>query len=164
MENHFVQFSVAISKLNKCIQKLKAAGMQMLDMKAVHTLCLYQLLCQDGMTSSQIGASCDLDAALVSRILSELTARDMIRKEGAPERYNARYYLTPAGEAVARYIQGSTRAIQEAVSSKIPQEDLDIFYRVLYQLADSFGAAAADPGALLKPQSEKMFSQPETER
>lgn len=139
MEDRFIQFSVEVSKLNKQIQKLKTQGMQLFDMKAVHTLCLYQLMLHpNGMHFSQLAETCDLDSALVSRILSKLTANGTVRKEGAPGKYNAQYFLTDKGIAVGEQIRGIVHSIQDEADRNIEKEDLMTFYRVLHQLLENF--------------------------
>lgn len=152
MENHFVEFNLAVSRLNKQLQKLKTAGMGTLDLKGGHALCLCQLTRQPGMTPSQIGEACDLDAALVSRLLGDLTARKMLRREGAPERYHVRYYPTPAGLQAAERISCATDAIQTAANRDITAQDMETFYRVLHSLLDNFDEILQNPYPLFQPE------------
>jgi len=155
LEEHFISFSVTISRLNKLIQKLKTEGMKLFDMKAAHTLCLYQLLFHNGSSFSELAVNCDLDPALVSRILSELTENGMVRKEGKPGKYNARYYLTKSGQEISSQIREIINSIQLKANINISPEDLTVFYHVLYQLLDNFEDMAS--------KTEELFQNNEKE-
>lgn len=135
MEDNFILFSTAVSRLNKQIQALKTDGMQIFGLKAVHTVCMYQLLEQpQGMSFSEVQEACDLDQALVSRILAKLTAIGMVVKEGEPGKYNARYRLTRSGERIALHIRDVVREIQLAADAGITPEELETFYSVMNKL------------------------------
>lgn len=152
MADRFIQFSVAISKLNKQIQKLKTDGMQYFDLKGTHTLCLYQLLEHpEGMSFSQVAAGCDLDQALVSRTLAVLTQKELVEKSGLPGKYNALYRLTPKGEAVVQQIRSIISQIQTLADQGITSEDLSVFYRVLYRLLANFQDMADHSAPLFSP-------------
>lgn len=139
MQDNFVQFSMAVSRLNKQIQQMKTNGMQLFGLKAVHTVCMYQLLDRpDGMSFSEVQEACDLDQALVSRILSKLTAIGMVLKNGEPGKYNARYHLTRSGEKVALQIRDVVGQIQVRADAGIDPRELEIFYKVLNQLQTNF--------------------------
>ena len=139
MPDRFLEFTIAISKLNKLIQKVKADGMSMFQLKGVHTICLYQLIGEkDGMTFSQIASACDLDSALISRSLNELVSNELIEKLGKPGKYNARYCLTAEGERVALEIKEIIESVQTAVDVGITDAELDVFYKVLFTLIQNF--------------------------
>lgn len=140
MHDRFVEFTIAISKLNKLINKIKSEGMKKkFDLKGVHTLCLYRLMsCDDGLTSAEISESCDLDPALVSRTLSELSKRDLIKKEGQPGKYHARYYLTEKGRQISLELKPIIQSIQKYADTGISEEELAVFYAVLKKLSNNF--------------------------
>ena len=145
MEDRFIPFSVSLSRLGKLVQKLKTEGMQMFGLKAGHTLCLYQLMLHgEKMSFSELAEVCDLDPAMVSRVLGDLVELGMVYKEGKPGKYNAQYCLTTPGLETARQIRGMIRLVQERVDEGIPEEDLEIFYRVMYQLLANFEEIAGD--------------------
>ena len=157
MEDRFIPFSVAVSKLNKQIQRLKTEGMQLFGMKAVHTLCLYQLMLHpEGMNFSEVAESCDLDPALVSRILSRLTASGMVRKDGAPGKYNARYFLTAEGEKTSLQIRGIVHAVQAQADSGIDEGELATFYKVLHQLLSNFEAITGRTDTVFQCEKETV--------
>lgn len=145
MEDRFVKFSINIAKLHKLIQKLKTDGMKQFDLKGTHTLCIYQLLTHaEGMTSTEMAASCDLDPALISRTLASLTESQIVCRMGESGKYFAKYVLTPKGNAVAKEIQTLVHAIQEIADTGISEEELIVFYRVLGKLADNLQTLPPD--------------------
>ena len=140
MHDRFVKFTISISKLNKLINKVKSEGMKgKFDLKGVHTLCLYQLMSNDnGMTSTEIAKSCDLDPALVSRTLSELCQKELIEKVGKVGKYHARYCLTQRGAQISAEMKQITQSVQLFVDQGITKEELDIFYSVMEKLSCNF--------------------------
>jgi DNA-binding MarR family transcriptional regulator len=155
VEDHFLQFTIAISKLNKQVQKLKTAGMGRFDLKGVHTLCLYQLMAHpEGLTFSRIAADCDLDQALVSRTLADLVQQGLVAKSGLPGKYNASYALTPRGADITHQVRAMVFQVQTLADEGISPEELDTFYRVLDRLVDNFQAMTSLPGGLFAPEEE----------
>ena len=169
MEDHFFVFAVSVARLNKLVQKLKTRGMALLDMKAAHTMCMYHLMgAREGLTFSELVQGCDLDQALVSRVLAgcgeirkdpsgeqggmkvDLTEKGMVRKDGLPGKYNARYCLTEQGTAVARQIAVWVSRVQERANVGIDPEDLKVFYRVLRRLLANFEAMVKQPETLFQ--------------
>ncbi len=145
MEDRFVKFTVDIAKLHKLIQKLKTDGMKQFDLKGTHTLCIYQLLTHpEGMTSTELAVSCDLDPALVSRTLASLTHNQIISRIGEPGKYLAKYMLTDKGLLVAEEIRSLIHTIQEIADTGISQEDLAVFYQVLDRLAHNLQSLPPD--------------------
>ncbi len=138
MQDRFTTFTIQISRLHKLIQKLKTDGMGRFGLKAVDTLCLYQLAIHGTLTFSEVAALCDLDAALVSRTLSALVKGGMVAKEGAPGKYRARYSLTEQGQALTEKITHIIETLQVRADDGIDPEELRIFYRVLGQLTANF--------------------------
>lgn len=138
MSERFARFTITLSRLNKNIQKLKTEGMGRFGLKAVDTLCLYQLSVQGEMSFSEVAEHCDLDAALVSRTLRELVKNGIVAKSGAPGKYNATYRLTPMGEERFQAIRHMIQTVQDRADEGIDKRDLRTFYRVLDQLTRNF--------------------------
>lgn len=138
MAERFAKFTMTLSRMNRNIQKLKTDGMGQFGLKAVDTLCLYQLSEGGELTFSQLVQCCDVDAALVSRTLSALVKNGMVEKTGLPGKYNASYQLTDMGTDCWRKICPIITEIQERADEGIDPEDLEVFYRVLDQLNTNF--------------------------
>lgn len=146
MADRFVEFTVAVARMNKLIQKLKADGMKLFGLKAVDTLCLYQLFANGAeMNFSQIVQSCELDPALVSRTLKELVAGGMVIKSGEPGKYHAKYSLTPAAREKMTEISGIISQLQKQADAGITKEELENFYHCLSKLTANFEKMAEEP-------------------
>lgn len=143
MQDRFTIFTIQISRLHKLIQKLKTDGMGRFGLKAVDTLCLYQLSLHGTLTFSQISEYCDLDAALVSRTLRALVKGGMVEKEGAPGKYHALYSLTESGQELTGKITRIIEHMQIRADEGIDPEELKTFYRVLGQLTTNFEQMAS---------------------
>ena len=145
MDERFPQFTMQLSRLNKLIQKLKKEGMGHFGLKAVDTLCLYQLSHSESASFSEVAERCDLDGALVSRTLRGLTKSGMVVRLGEPGKYHARYALTPQGAEKTHEIIKIINAVQSQADEGIDPADLAIFYRVLGQLTANFERMAQTP-------------------
>ena len=155
MSQRFTRFTMKLSRLNKLIQKLKAEGMSPYGLKAVDTLCIYQLAERGEMAFSQVVEQCDLDPALVSRTLRELVKNGMVEKRGQPGKYNATYRLTPEGEMRAVEIKATINNVQSRADEGIAPEELEVFYRVLNRLTENFEAMTREPGILAGGEKRK---------
>ena len=144
MAERFTQFTMQLSRLSKLIQKLKTDGMGGFGLKAVDTLCLYQLDGAGELSFAQVAERCDTDAALVSRTLSALVKNGMVEKVGAPGKYRARYRLTEPGRQRTAEIRAMIQKVQERADQGISEEDLAVFYRVLQQLTGNFEKMAEE--------------------
>ena len=150
MTERFTTFTIRISRLNKLIQKLKTDGMGRFGLKGVDTLCLYLLGLEGSMTFGEIAQHCDLDPALVSRTLSGLTRKGMVRKDGEPGKYRTPYTLTEEGRALTQQITSIIHTVQTQADEGISQEELATFYRVLGKLTDNFEQMASPSAAIFK--------------
>lgn len=138
MTDRFEKFTMTLSRLHRNIQKLKTDGMGQFGLKAVDTLCLYQLADGGERTFCQMVERCDLDAALVSRTLSALVKCGMVEKTGLPGKYNASYRLTDLGAERWSRIYPIITEIQNRADKGVDPEDLVVFYRVLDRLNENF--------------------------
>lgn len=156
MHDRFVKFTIAISKLNKLINKVKSDGMKdKFDLKGVHTLCLYQLMSNDhGMTSTEIAKSCDLDPALVSRTINELCQKELIQKVGEAGKYHARYCLTQKGAQISSELKQIIQSVQLFVDQGITEEELDTFYSVMERLSCNFEFLSDHLSLVFSPDKE----------
>lgn len=156
MTERFTQFTLRISRLHKLIQKLKTNGMSRFGLKAVDTLCLYQLSQQDSLSFSQVAERCDLDPALVSRTLGSLTRAGMVEKDGLPGKYHARYSLTALGRERTAEIVQVICAVQAKADEGVDPAELEIFYRVLDQLTQNFEVLVQNPSGMFTPLTDNF--------
>ena len=85
MNDRFIRLSVSLSRLQKVIQRIKTDGMNRIELKAGHTLVLCQLdAAPDGYRFSELTERCDLDPAMISRVLADLVRSVWSRSAAHP--------------------------------------------------------------------------------
>lgn len=138
MNERFNQFSEIITKINKHFQQIKELEMEHIGLKASHVTVFLELYRQkDGVTSAQLSRACQLDKAAISRILPELEEKDMIfiDCDKTRKKYAAKVMLSEKGKACVEKITQIIDENVEEASLQISQEERDIFYRNLNQIA-----------------------------
>ncbi|MBQ7355514.1 MAG: MarR family transcriptional regulator [Clostridia bacterium] len=140
--DHLEQFTLTLADILKCIKKLKDNRMTAYGLRSSHVIVLYVLgRAPEGLTPAELADAGDVDKALISRVVAELTEKGFVASvsEGG-RRYKARLRLTDEGKELADYIAGAVSEIQRKVSGDIPPEDLEVFYRTLFVLQNNFHA------------------------
>lgn len=155
-ENRLLLFSGLISSAAKSIQRLKMAQMKQFQLSASHTafLCRLEEAGRDGLTQGQLIALEGMDRAQVSRVLKDLCARRLAAPAQPGSGYKRRYVLTPAGADITQEIQGIILDINRFVSGRIPQSDIDVFYRTLHLIIQNLEEAERSfctAGTALRP-------------
>lgn len=81
MQDRFIRLSVSLARLQKVIQRIKTSGMGRIALKAGHTLVLCQLAAApEGWHFSDLTERCDLDPAMISRVLADLVRSGLVEK------------------------------------------------------------------------------------
>ena len=112
MNDRFIRLSISLARLQKVIQRIKTSGMGRIALKAGHTLVLCQLAAApEGWHFSDLTERCDLDPAMISRVLADLVRSGLVEKCGAPGKYNALYLLTDAGRDRAARVTAVVRDV-----------------------------------------------------
>ena len=152
MNDRFIRLSISLSRLQKVIQRIKANGMSRLKLKAAHTLVLCCLeAAPEGRHFSELTEQCDLDPAMISRVLADLVRSGLVEKRGEPGKYNALYLLTAEGRDRAARVGAVVRDAERRADEGIDPADLATFYKVLDQLTKNLEAVDADPAETFKP-------------
>ena len=112
MENRFENFTVAILKLNKLIQKIKLYEMRDYGLKAIHVMCVYYLRTRGELTASELSKLTLEDKAAISRAISFLNEKGFVNYDS--NKYNAPIKLTDEGIKVSEYIN---RRAESAVNA-----------------------------------------------
>ncbi|MGM9646523.1 MAG: MarR family winged helix-turn-helix transcriptional regulator [Eubacteriales bacterium] len=138
--DHLEQFTLTLADVLKSIKKIKDKRMNAYGLRSSHVIVLYVLgRTPEGMTPAELAEAGDVDKALISRIVAELTEKGFVTAVNiGGRRYKARLRLTPAGEELAVYISTTVAEIQHQVSGDIPAQDLEVFYRTLFTLQKGF--------------------------
>lgn len=155
MGERFIRLSVSMARLQKTIQSIKAGGMGRLDLKAGHTLVLCRLAeVPEGLLFAELTAQCDLDPAMISRVLGDLTRGGLVSKQGTTGKYNARYALTEEGRDRASRVMATVQMVEQRADAGIDPAELAVFYKVLDQLTRNLEAVREDPDEAFRPLAE----------
>ena len=146
-QERYEEFSSLISGIHGNMQKLKARYTAQIGLKAVHIFWLYLLrMHPEGMTASELAVAGQSNRSLVSREIDELFDKGIVftKDSGDKRRYGWKLFLTDKGKQLADVISAVASDVQNAVSQKIPEEDLVVFYRTLKTLSSGFDKLTAD--------------------
>ena len=136
MLNRFARFSLAISEIDRCWHKLASEEMAKYELHSPHAVylnVLYQH--EDGITAAKLGELCCKNKADVSRMVSILEKRGLVRKEGAGGNlYRARLLLTEAGKQAAEQVRERAALAVELAGAGLSEESRENFYAALEQI------------------------------
>ncbi len=133
MENRFENFTVAILKLNKLIQKIKLYEMRDYGLKAIHVMCVYYLRTRGELTASELSKLTLEDKAAISRAISFLNEKGFVNYDS--NKYNAPIKLTGEGIKVSEYINRRADSAVNAGGGFLTEEERINFYSALELIA-----------------------------
>lgn len=133
MLDRFARFSLAISEIDRCWHKLAAEEMAKYDLNSAHAVYLNVLYQYDeGITAAKLGQLCGKNKADVSRMVSILEQKGLVRKEGVGGNlYRAKLLLTEEGRQAAQHVRQRAAVAVELAGAGLSDADRDIFYRSL---------------------------------
>lgn len=136
MLNRFARFSLAISEIDRCWHKLAAEEMAKYDLNSPHAVylnTLYQY--PEGITAAKLGELCCKNKADVSRMVTILEKKGLVRKEAVGGNlYRAKLLLTDDGKLAAEHVQGRAALAVELAGSGMTDAERETFYRCLEQI------------------------------
>ena len=135
MENRFENFTVAILKLNKLIQKIKLYEMRDYGLKAIHVMCVYYLRTRGELTASELSKLTLEDKAAISRAISFLNEKGFVNYDS--NKYNAPIKLTGEGNKVSEYINRRADSAVNAGGGFLTEEERINFYSALELIAEN---------------------------
>lgn len=142
MASRYEQISGAISAIYRSIQKIERDEMVKYGYKGAFAQYLAALKSHpDGLTSVQISEICDRDKAAVSRIISEMEAKNLVyRKNEHDNQYRAKLFLTEEGINVAEYVFKRAERAVEIGGRGLTDENRRVFYETLELIATNLDA------------------------
>lgn len=136
MLNRFARFSLAIAEIDRCWHKLAGEEMAKYDLNSPHAVylnTLYQY--PEGITAAKLGELCCKNKADVSRMVTILEKKGLVRKEAVGGNlYRAKLRLTDDGKLAAEHVQGRAALAVELAGSGMTDAEREIFYRCLEQI------------------------------
>ncbi len=137
MDNErFTPFVLLIERISKNIKRIADKEMEPYGLRSAHVMCILQLSkSENGLSSSSLADACGVDKAFVSRITSELLAKEYIIKEDAPnKKYKTSFFLTEKGKEINQKMNEIIAKHVESVDKQISMKELQKFYEVLAEL------------------------------
>lgn len=128
--------SIAYKKLQQ-IKKKQTALYEEHDIKSQHVMVLHYLGHNyDGLTVTELAKLCCEDKAAISRAVEYLIEKNYVMdaEEENKRRWRSRVRITPAGMHLCRLIDLVCIEASNKVKEGIPDEDLEVFYRVFRQM------------------------------
>lgn len=139
MVERFERFSYAIFEISRCWHKLAAEEMAKYNLKGPYAVYLLAIQrSKEGVTSAQLCELCGRDKADVSRAISVMEGKGLIKRDAAgSKRYRALLTLTPEGEVAARHVCRRASLAVEHAGKGYSDEDREIFWQVLDTIASN---------------------------
>lgn len=144
MVDRFKRFSLSVFEISRCWHKLAAEEMVKYGLKGPHALYLIVLQHNpEGLTAVRLCELCGRDKADVSRAVSALEEKGMVRREGG-NGYRARISLTAAGHEAADHVCRRATLAVELAGKGISDEDREIFYDSLTSITGNLKALCTE--------------------
>ena len=140
MLNRFARFSLAISEIDRCWHKLAAEEMAKYDLNSPHAVYLNALYdaCEEGITAAKLGELCRKNKADVSRMVSILEKKGLVRREATGGNlYRAKLLLTDEGKQAAEHVRRRAAIAVELAGAGLSDETREIFYAALEQITNN---------------------------
>ena len=132
MLDRFEQFSSGISAIYRYIQKIERDEMERNGMKgglAQYLAILIQY--PEGLTAAQLCEISDRDKAAVSRSVSEMESKGLLRRIVGENAYRARLVLTDSGKQAAQFVCRRIDTAVELAAIGLKDADRAVFYAAL---------------------------------
>lgn len=142
MLNRFSRFSLAISEIDRCWHKLAAEEMAKYGLNSPHAVYLNTLYeCNEGVTAAKLGELCCKNKADVSRMVSILEKKGLVKKEAVGGNlYRAKLRLTQEGRHAAEQVRKIAARAVELAGAGMTDADREVFYRCLEQITANLQA------------------------
>jgi len=139
MEERFQTFTLLISKITRCIRKIKSEEMREYDLKTPHVSCLYYLYINNApMTATELVEMCDEDKAAISRSIEYLENNGFLICDSKSEkRYKSPIFLTEKGRKVGGEIIKKINNVLKFSNQGLSDDDLNKFYKGLSLISEN---------------------------
>lgn len=136
----FEAFTTSVTKIYKCIQKIKLAEAERMGLKASHIMYMYYLGKKpEGLTATELCKLCIEDKAAVSRIIVELTEKGLVKRSDIDcgRKYRTRVILTPEGSEINKKLNEAIAIAVNKASKTLDEAERENFYRVLFGITNN---------------------------
>ncbi len=129
----YVRFCMAVEQMAKTLQKYKNEKLAAFGLRSMHLMFMFQLnQSEEGLTGTELAATCSVDKAFISRVTSELMQLGYVEyRNKVGTRYKNKLILTEQGKDVMKKVAEIIDESVSVVSQEITTEQFDTFYAVL---------------------------------
>ena len=137
MLSRFARFSLCIAQIDRCWHKLAAEEMAKYDLNSPHAVYLTTLYDNpEGVTAARLGELCGKNKADVSRMVTILENKGLVRKQTLDGKlYRAKLLLTQKGRQAACHVRQRAAVAVELAGAGLSDETREVFYEALEQIA-----------------------------
>lgn len=137
MVDRFERFSVAIFEISSHWHKISADEMGKYGLKGPHSIYLVTMYrYPDGITAPQLCELCGKDKSDVSRMMSIMEKKGLVRKEGIHQKlYGGVFKLTDEGRKAAEHVRQRAGLAVEIAGKDLTDEKREVFYEALEMIA-----------------------------
>ena len=136
MLDRFARFSLAIAEIDRCWHKLATDEMAKYELNSPHAVYLNTLYTyNEGITAAKLGELCCKNKADVSRMVSILEKKGLVKKESVGGNlYRAKLVLTQEGRNASEQVRKQAALAVELAGAGMTDQEREIFYRCLEQI------------------------------
>lgn len=133
MINRFERFSSAISEISRYWHRIAAEEMEKYGLKGPHSVYIVTMSrYPEGVTAPQLCELCGKDKSDVSRMMSIMEQKGLVKKEGIHQNnYRGVFKLTDAGREAAEYVCHRASLAVELAGKDLTEEKRKVFYETL---------------------------------
>jgi len=138
MEERFETFTVLITRINRCIKKIKTEEMAKFNLKSPHVSCLYYLFKQGQLTAKELCDLCFEDKGAISRSLVYLENQGYLMSHSKTQKkYKSPIELTEKGKMIGKEIVLKVDEVVEDISKGLSKEERKMMYQSLFLINDN---------------------------
>ena len=146
-EDRFIRFSITMDTVLKKIQKYKNDRLVSYGLRSMHLMPMYCLFREaDGLTAVELAKKCSVDKAFISRITGDLKDLGYVdyTEQNTTAQYKKHLCLTDEGRKVMANVNDLIGEAVELITHGIPEEEIKIFYNVLFAFDSNLIALTGD--------------------
>lgn len=130
MVERFEKFSFLISEVSRNWHKIASDEMEKYGLKGPHSVYLLTMYrYPDGVTAPQLCELCGKDKSDVSRMMSIMEKKGLVKKEGIHQNlYRGTFKLTQEGVEAAEHLSKRVNLAVELAGRELSDENREIFY------------------------------------
>lgn len=130
MIERFERFSYLISEVSRHWHKITSDEMENYGLKGPHAVYLITMhRYPDGVTAPQLCELCGKDKSDVSRMMSIMEKKGLVKKEGVHQNlYRGAFKLTQEGMQAAEHLTKRVNLAVELAGGELSDDDREVFY------------------------------------